>query len=149
MICHGKGTPFRFRQGEKCSSHPIWRESSAPLGVELPAISAVRDLPAIAAGAQIANALALFCGVCLGRSRWSVGLVLETFAWSGLLYAVYGIASLRVAPDHVLWLEKVAYRHVLTTTFINANIAAVYLGACALAWLLLCARSLRPLAADR
>ena len=20
MICHGKGTPFRFRQGEKCSS---------------------------------------------------------------------------------------------------------------------------------
>ncbi|WP_271565143.1 O-antigen ligase family protein [Bradyrhizobium sp. CCBAU 11386] len=125
-------------------AHPIWRESSALLGVELPPrISAVRDLPAIAAGAQIANALALFCGVCLGRSRWSAGLLVETFAWSGLLYAVYGIASFLVAPDHVLWLEKVAYRNVLTTTFINANTAAVYLGACALAWLLLCARSLR------
>lgn len=125
-------------------AHPIWRESSALLGVELPArVSAVRDLPVVAAGAQIANALALFCGICLGRSRWSAGLLLKTFAWSGLLYAIYGIFSLLVAPNHVLWLEKVAYRHVLTTTFINANTAAVYLGACALAWLLLCARSLR------
>lgn len=125
-------------------AHPIWRESSALLGVELsPRISAVRDQPAIAAGAQIANALALFCGICLGRSRWSAGLLLETFAWSGLVYAVYGIASFLVAPDYVLWLDKVAYRNVLTTTFINANTAAVYLGACALAWLLLCARSLK------
>lgn len=125
-------------------AHPIWRESSALLDVELPArASAVRDLPIVAAGAQIANVLALFCGICLGRSRWSADLLLKTFAWSGLLYAIYGIVSLLAAPDHVLWLEKVAYRHVLTTTFINANTAAVYLGVCALAWLLLCAKSLR------
>ncbi|QOZ66929.1 O-Antigen ligase [Bradyrhizobium arachidis] len=125
-------------------AHPIWRESSALLGTEPTArISAVRDLPSIAAGAQIANTLALFCGICLGRSRWSAALLLEIFAWSGLFYAVYGIVSFLAAPDHVLWLEKVAYRNVLTTTFINANTAAVYLGASALAWLLLCARSLR------
>jgi hypothetical protein len=125
-------------------AHPIWRDSSALLGTELvPRISAVRDLPSIAAGAQIANALALFCGICLGRSRWSATLLLEIFAWSGLFYAVYGIVSFLAAPDHVLWLEKVAYRNVLTTTFINANTAAVYLGASALAWLLLCAKSLR------
>lgn len=125
-------------------AHPIWRDSSALLGTELtPRISAVRGLPSIAAGAQIANALALFCGICLGRSRWSAALLLEIFASSGLGYAVYGIVSFLAAPDHVLWLEKVAYRNVLTTTFINANTAAVYLGTSALAWLLLCAKSLK------
>jgi O-antigen ligase len=58
-------------------------------------------------------------------------------------YAAYGIATYLIDPTHVLWREKIAYRDVLTSTFINRNTAAVYFGSCAVLWLLLLSQHVR------
>ena len=64
-------------------------------------------------------------------------------AWSGVAYAIYGMAAYLIDPTHLLWLEKRAYRDVLTSTFVNRNTAAVYFGSCAVLWLLIFCHELR------
>src|SRR4029078_5754735 len=50
---------------------------------------------------------------------------------------IYGILSLLLEPNMILWREKTAYVGSLTATFINRNTAATYLGSCAGIWLIL------------
>ena len=58
-------------------------------------------------------------------------------------YALYGIATYLTDPTQILWYEKLAYRDVLTSTFVNRNTAAVYFGSCAILWLLLLSQNIR------
>jgi O-antigen ligase len=46
-------------------------------------------------------------------------------------------------PTRILWYEKLSYRDVLTSTFVNRNTAAVYFGSCATLWLLLLSQKIR------
>ena len=121
------------------SLHYIHFGSEAAKALEIqitPFVSIVRNQPFFAVGAPLADMLAAICGfvVCIDRDR-SRQLILIV-AWSGAAYAVYGIAAYLIDPTHVLWYEKIAYRDVLTSTFINRNTAAVYFGSCAVLWLL-------------
>ncbi|WP_342733665.1 O-antigen ligase family protein [Bradyrhizobium sp. B117] len=122
---------------------PVWSHAGHLLGVQLPThISIVRDQPWIAAGSQIACAASLLAGYLVGRNRFWARVLLLGFASSGLLYAIFGIAMTVWAPNNVLWMEKAAYRGVLTATFVNANTAAIYFGLCSVLWLLLAAKDL-------
>ena len=123
--------------------NPIWATTGKLLGTHLQGyITIARDQPYLSAGAQIACALAILCGFCVGKRRDGAQMLLNTFAWSGALYAVYGIGSFLIDPGHTLWLEKLGYQNRLTATFIGANTAAVYFGACSTAWLMLLAESI-------
>lgn len=118
--------------------HPLWREAAEALGIQIaPSVSIVRNQPFFALGAPLADMLAMICGffVCIDRGR--ARQLILVIAWSGVAYAVYGIAAYLIDPTHILWREKIAYRDVLTSTFINRNTAAVYFGSCAVLWLLL------------
>jgi O-antigen ligase len=120
------------------SPHRIWHDAAETLGIMItPSVSIARNQPFFAIGAPLANMLALICGfiVCVDRVR-SRQLIL-VIAWSGAAYAVYGIAAYVIDPTHLLWREKIAYRDVLTSTFVNRNTAAVYFGSCSVLWLLL------------
>ena len=126
------------------SPHPIWHEAAEALGMPIaPSVSIARNQPFFALGAPLANMLAVICSfiVCIDRDR--ANQLLLVIAWSGVAYAVYGIAAHLIDPTHILWREKEAYRDVLTATFINRNTAAVYFGSCAVVWLLFLSRSLR------
>lgn len=126
------------------SPHPIWHEAAEALGMPIaPSVSIARNQPFFALGAPVANMLAVICSfiVCINRDR--ANQLLLVIAWSGVVYAIYGIAAHLIDPMHILWREKDAYRDVLTSTFINRNTAAVYFGSCAVVWLLFLSRSLR------
>ena len=126
------------------SPHPLWREAAEALGIPIaPSVSIARNQPFFALGAPLANMLAVICSfiVCIDRDR--ARQLLLVIAWSGVAYAVYGIAAYLIDPTHILWREKVAYRDVLTSTFINRNTAAVYFGSCAVLWLLFLSQHLR------
>ena len=126
------------------SPHPLWREAAEALGIPIvPSVSIARNEPFFALGAPLANMLAVICSfiVCLDRDR--ARQLILVIAWSGVAYAVYGIASFLIDPTHILWREKIAYREVLTSTFINRNTAAVYFGSCAVLWLLILSQHLR------
>ena len=124
--------------------HPLWRETSEALGIPIePSVSIARHQPFFALGASLADMLALICSfiVCTDRNR--ARQLLNVVAWSGVAYAIYGIAAFLLDPTRILWWEKQAYRDVLTSTFVNRNTAAVFFGSCAIVWLLLLCERIR------
>lgn len=124
--------------------HPIWAKASAVLGVPItPLVTIVRDEPFYALGAPLACVLALTCGLLIATDRDYARVVLHAIAWSGGVYAVYGIVSLLVDPTILLWREKTAYVGNLTGTFINRNTAATYFGSCSTLWLILLLQRVR------
>jgi hypothetical protein len=123
---------------------PIWPHTSALIGEQLNGtISVARNQPYFAAGSEVACMLSMVCGFLLGRERNGAYLLLQTFASSGLAYAIYGILAFVFWPDYLLWQHKYGYEKSLIATFTNPNVAAVYFGAAAMAWLLMLAKSFR------
>ncbi len=118
--------------------HPIWMKASAALGTDLePSASIARGQPWFALGASIADMLALMLGLVVGSNREHARRALHAIAWSGAVYALYGILAFVFDPMAILWREKVAYIGNLTATFINRNTGAAYFGSCSVVWLLL------------
>jgi O-antigen ligase len=124
--------------------HPLWGKAAEALGTPIaPSVSIARNQPFFALGAPLANMLAIICSFIVCIDRYRARQLILVIAWSGVAYAAYGIATYLIDPTHVLWREKIAYRDVLTSTFINRNTAAVYFGSCAVLWLLLLSQHLR------
>ncbi len=126
------------------SPHRLWHHTAEALGITItPSVSIARNQPFFSLGAPLANMLAVICSfiVCTDRNR--ARQLLLVIAWSGVTYAVYGIAAYLIDPIHVLWREKISHRDALTSTFMNRNTAAVYFGSCAVLWLLLLSQRLR------
>ena len=124
--------------------HPIWSEVGAVIGEKLtPSAAIAHDQPAFAVGAPLAAILALITGMIVGRDRLRAHRVLKVMAWSGAVYAIYGLVALVVEPGKILWRQKQAYVTDLTATFVNRNTAAAYFGSCAVVWLLLLGNAIR------
>ena len=124
--------------------HPLWSKAAEALGTPIPpSVSIARNQPYFALGAPLANILAIICSfvVCIERNR--ARQLILVIAWSGAGYALYGIATYLTDPTRILWYEKVSYRDVLTSTFVNRNTAAAYFGSCAILWLLLLSQKIR------
>ena len=126
------------------SPQKLWRDAADALGASInSSVSIARNQPLYALGAPLANMLAVTCGaiVCVDRDR--AHQLLLVIAWSGAVYALYGIVTYLIDPTHILWRPKLAYRDVLTSTFVNRNTAATYFGSCSILWLLLLSQYLR------
>ncbi|EHR01310.1 lipid A core-O-antigen ligase-like enyme [Bradyrhizobium sp. WSM471] len=113
-----------------------WLQLSSLLGEGRAPLSVVRDQPFFALGNTLACSGALLCSylVCMGRRN--AESLLKIIAWAGVVYAAFGIATYIVAPEMVLWREKVLFRSVLSGTFLNRNTAAIYFGLCSALWTL-------------
>ena len=124
--------------------HSLWREASDLLGIELqPSVSIARHEPFYALGAPLAAMLAMICSFVVCTNHIRARQLLKIVAWSGVVYAIYGLVSYLADPTTLLWREKQAYLNVVTATFINRNTAAVYFGSCAIVWLLFLCDSIR------
>lgn len=126
------------------SPNPLWAETSKVLGVPItPSVSITRGEPFFAIGAPLANVLALICGLLVGTDRARARQLLQVIAWSGAVYAVYGILSFLLEPTMLLWRDKRDYLGSLTGTFVNRNTAAAYFGSCAVVGLVLLVEEVR------
>ena len=124
--------------------HAAWAETAALLDRPVAAVgSAVRGQPLFALGVPLANMLVLVLAITVATEQRVARLVLCAVAWSGAVYAAYGIASLILDPGMILWREKTFYVGNLTGTFVNRNTAATHLGACTVIWVLLLLDALR------
>jgi len=139
------GMGWGFVVYEQLSEHPwiaaphsLWARAAEALGNPLePSLSIARNQPFFALGAPIADMLALMLGLVVGCDRERAHQLLLVIAWSGAIYALYGVLSFALDPSTLLWRQKQAYLESLTATFINRNTAAAYFGSCAVVWLLL------------
>jgi O-antigen ligase len=120
------------------SPHPIWKSAEEALGLRLNAsVSITKDQPFFSLGSALGNLLILLCSYVICADRHRARQLLLVVAWSGAVYAVFGIASFLIAPHRLLWVAKRAYTDSLTSTFVNRNTAAIYFGTCSIVWLLL------------
>jgi O-antigen ligase len=126
------------------SPNPLWAEASRVLGEPIkPSVSITRGEPFFAIGPTFANILALICGLLVGIDRTRARELLQVIAWSGAVYAIYGILSFLIEPTMLLWRDKRDYVGNLTGTFVNRNTAAAYFGSCAVVWLALLLEQVR------
>jgi O-antigen ligase len=125
------------------SVDPIWSKAAGLLEVQItPIPSIVRDQPWYSAGIPLCCALSFLCAFIICAEPGHGVRLMQIFAWSGAVYATFGIVSFLIDPGKVLWLEKQKYRTELTGTFLNRNTAAAYFGCCTIVWLLLIVRDL-------
>lgn len=130
--------------------HPIWSKASDLLGTPLaPSAAITKNLPFSAIGATLANLMSLLLGLVIGSQRERARQIMMIIAYSGAIYAVYGIASFLIEPTMLLWRDKTAYVGSLTGTFINRNTAAAYFGSCTVIWLLVLVEKVRRKIPDR
>ena len=120
------------------SPDPIWAQAQAALGVPLVgSVAVARNQPWFELGRPLVCTLALCCGFLVGTDAGRARQLLSVIAWSGVVYAVFGILAHIFDSTHILWRDKDAYLDSVTGTFINRNTAGAYFGACALVWSLL------------
>ncbi len=62
------------------------------------------------------------------RSARRTRVLFQAIAFSGLVYAGYGLAVALSGNESILWYERWAYKHSLTSSFVNRNSFATYAG---------------------
>lgn len=123
---------------------PLWAEAARLLEHPVAGSPAIAShQPWLSLGNTLACLSALICGFALGADRDTARRLLRVIAFSGAALAIYGIAAHALDPTHILWREKLAYRDVLTATFVNRNTAAVYFGSCAIVWFIFFSERIR------
>jgi O-antigen ligase len=128
------------------SPHPIWKETAETLQIPIePSVSIARNQPLSAIGAPLAALLSLLSGLLVGANRSRARQLLSVIAWSGVAYAIYGVAFALVDPATGIFRVRPI---PLTSTFVNRNTAAVYFGACSTIWLLLVCERIRQRVLD-
>jgi O-antigen ligase len=117
--------------------NPIYQYGRETLSIDLPgSITINRALTYMALLRLLTEGAVfwLFLQLCRSpqRAHWTV----QAVAIIGMAYAIYGIIAFFVFPGTILWLTKYAYLDSVTSTFINRNSYATYVGiglVCALA----------------
>ena len=99
----------------------------------------------VATGAPLAALLSFLSGLLVGANRSRAHQLLSVIAWSGVAYAIYGVAFALVDPATGIFRVRPI---PLTSTFVNRNTAAVYFGACSVIWLLLVCERIRQRVLD-
>jgi O-antigen ligase len=114
---------------------PIWRRASELMGIALPPrISGTAQISPVVIGHFLLFVTSFLSGFCAGTSRSNASTLVFAARIAILVYAIYGLVSLAVAPDFLLWAPKLAYRGSLTASFVNHNTAATFVGCGVILW---------------
>ena len=114
---------------------PSWQRADDLLGLNVqPRISSRAEIPLDSTGHFLLLVASFMSGFFVGTSRRNSDTLIWFARYSILLYGIYGLAALVIAPNMVLWAPKLAYPGSLTATFINHNTAATFFGAGAILW---------------
>lgn len=131
------------------AAHPVWAVAAERLGTDLPgALSVAPERGRLAALAWFGY---LGFGLLVLWSAWRSShreFLLKLFLGVQAVYALYGLAVYFAGNATILWFEKTSYQDVLTSTFVNRNSYATYLGLGVLTALALILRYLRRALSD-
>jgi hypothetical protein len=109
--------------------HPIWIEAAKSLGRPYAGRITIDPDETMAALSRLLWYAAIFwLALQLGREKSNARLAISLIAWSGLVYAAYGLIVKFTGAESVLWVKKFIYHEEVTSTFINKNSYAGFAG---------------------
>ncbi len=110
--------------------HPLWHTAVDALGLREPIGAISLDPAASREGiGRIATCAGVFwLALQLGRSADRAGAAILAIAVGATTYALYGLFIELSGENRILWIEKTAYRDVVTSTFVNRNSFATFAG---------------------
>jgi O-antigen ligase len=116
-------------------SDPIWHQMNEVLGFDVaPRISSQKEVSAAATGRFLLLLTSFLSGFFVGTTSRPARILMLAARASILAYAIYGLIALVLTPDMLLWAPKLAYGGSLTSTFVNHNTAATFVGAGVILW---------------
>lgn len=132
------------------SAHPVWAVAGERLGTAdlVGALSVAPERGRLVALAWFGY---LGFGLLVLWLAWRSShrdFLLKLFLGVQAVYALYGLAVYFAGNATILWFEKTSYQDVLTSTFVNRNSYATYLGLGVLTALALILRYLRRALSD-
>jgi cellulose synthase/poly-beta-1,6-N-acetylglucosamine synthase-like glycosyltransferase/O-antigen ligase len=109
--------------------HPLWAQAGEALGRDLVGrISANPEETGTALLRLLSYGGVFWLALQLCRDPRRARRALTLIAAAGAIYAAYGLGVRLSGSNRILWLEKWAYRDVVTSTFVNRNHYATYAG---------------------
>lgn len=111
----------------------IWKIAAAAMGHPLTeSISLDRHTSLVDLIKPLSYAAIFYVSYCLARSRANAAATTNLLVIAGGAYAAYGLVVYGFGNKTILWLDKWAYPLDLTSTFVNRNNFATYMGICIL-----------------
>lgn len=115
-------------------AHPFWHLASTHLTIAVtPRISLNPAETLTALMKLLSYLLVFFLSMQFNRQRSNAEFTFTVIAYSGFIYALYGLIIFFGQYQTVLWLEA-AYKTDVSSTFINRNSYATYAGLTLLCW---------------
>lgn len=109
--------------------NPLWDQVSTALGRTLEGSISVDRPEGVSHLLRILSyASIFFLAVLFGRSASRAHATLNLVVLSASAYAAYGILEFGSGTETILWFPKWSYHGDLTSTFVNRNSCATYLG---------------------
>lgn len=122
---------------------PGWEQVAALDGPAAGVISTDAEQSLTSIMCLLAYAGIFWLGMQVGRRTHYANLALWSVALAGLAYALYGIVVQLEGSNMILWFLKWSYKNSLTSTFVNRNHFAIYVGLSILCTLALIANEAR------
>jgi len=109
-------------------THPLWREAETVLGPLSRTVSLTPVAGREAIMRFLAYAMAFLLAYWLGRDRHFAWLLICAMAAAAAVYGAYGLFNVLSGAEKIGWMEKSAYRGMVTGSFVNANHFATLMG---------------------
>jgi hypothetical protein len=120
--------------GASATLAPIWDMAGKAMAqAPSPSISVARD-ESLSHAMRLLSYVAVFLVAWrVARARAGAAAIARTVAVIGTVYSLYGLIIYFSGNQTVLWFTKWAYKQDLTSTFVNRNFFAAFIGLCLMA----------------
>ncbi len=110
-------------------AHPFWKLAAEQLNTPIQAhISVDPEETWTALMRLLSYGIVFFLSLQFNRNSDNAALTFKALAYTGFVYALYGIIEHLGNFNMILWFEKWSYQQSLTSTFVNRNSYATYAG---------------------
>ena len=107
--------------------HPLWRDSADVLGIAYKGAISLDPVSSRESIIRIASYAGIFwLALQLGHDHRRARAAILAVALGAAGYALYGLGLEFSGANMILWREKIAYRDVVTSTFVNRNSFATF-----------------------
>ena len=126
--------------------HPLWAELERVINVtgahavSLNPVETETHLMRL-----ITYGMIFFLALQLGNHMQSAEIILKGLAFAGMAYVIYALILWSIGSNTILWYDKWAGQGEVTSTFVNRNHFAAYVGITCIIWLSLWIRELQKL----